>query len=110
MDQLFSGDQTIFDDHPGLADVRKNATLIKAFSDLRQSVVQQVVEGDRVAMHSILSGTNDGPIFGRPATGKRIEFQFLCVVHLENGRITAYNSALDWLTILTKLGLFNFAP
>ena len=110
LDQMFSGDQTVFDDHPGLADVRKNAMLIKAFSDLRQSVVQQIVEGDRVATHSILSGTNDGPIFGRPATGKSIDFPFLCIVQLENGRIISYSSALDWLKVLTGLGLFSFAP
>lgn len=110
LDRMFSGDGTVFDENPGLAEVKKNAALIRGFSDLAQTVVQQVVEGDKVATHSIMRGTNDGQLFGRPPTGKRIEFQFLSVVRLENDRIVAYNSAADWLAVLTQLGLFAMAP
>ena len=110
LDRVFSRDETVFDENPGLADVKKNAALVRGFSDLSQTIVQQVSEGDRVATHSILRGTNDGALFGRPATGKRIEFQFLYVVRVENARIVAYNSAVDWLAVLTQLGLFAVVP
>ena len=110
LDRMFSGDPTVFDDNAGLADVKKSSALIRAFPDLTQTVVQQVVEGDKVATHSIMRGTNDGALFGRSPTGKRIEFQFLSVVRVEHDRIVAYNSAVDWLAILTQLGLFAMAP
>ena len=47
---------------------------------------------------------------GRTPTGKRIEFQFLKVVRLENDRIVVHNTAVDWLAIPTQLGLFAMAP
>ena len=46
------------------------AGYMAAFSDLRVEVEEPIVSGNRSAQEWKITGTNDGELMGRPATGK----------------------------------------
>src|SRR2546423_4189388 len=48
-------------------------TFREGFPDLRGSVEDALMEGDRVAARVKVTGTHDGEFMGVPASGKRIE-------------------------------------
>lgn len=105
---VFSGDSSPLEAHPGLAALKQHLpSLRNAFPDLSAELTQQLVDGDRVATLLILRGTNDGPLFGFPPTGKPVRFQNLSICRVESGRIVQYNSESGWLPALRQLGLFG---
>jgi steroid delta-isomerase-like uncharacterized protein len=60
----------------GRAGVRERAAaLFTAFPDLRLERLELVVDGDRHADRWVLTGTHSGPLFGIPATGKRVRVE-----------------------------------
>jgi predicted ester cyclase len=43
------------------------------FPDIQSTLEETIAEGDRIVARSTMRGTHDGPFFGVPATGKKIE-------------------------------------
>jgi len=76
-----------------------------AFSDFRDTAEIIVAEGDRVAYLGTISGTNDGELFGFPATGKPMKVRGINFFRLENGQIVERWGQFDVLTLMTQLGL-----
>jgi predicted ester cyclase len=46
-----------------------------------------IAEGDTVILHWSMTGTHQGTILGRPATGKRVETTGTEIVRIKNGKI-----------------------
>jgi predicted ester cyclase len=102
---IFSGDSTPFDSHPGLASLKKAfPAMLVAFPDFRAELKQQLVEGDRVALHWVFRGTHLGDFYGIPATGKKVEFQNVSISRVVDGRIVNYNSEIGFLSALAQIG------
>jgi steroid delta-isomerase-like uncharacterized protein len=81
-----------------------------AFPDLKIAVEHQVVEGDRVANHIVVSGTHQGPFNGLPATGKTIRISGNNLMRFENGRIAELWGHLDAVGLMTQLGAIPAPP
>jgi predicted ester cyclase len=101
---VFAGETAPFDQHPGLHALRAAfPPMLRAFPDLSVELVQQLTDGDRVASHWIFRGTHSGDLYGIRPTGKAVEFQNIGICRVEGGRITQYNSALAWPTLLKQI-------
>jgi len=103
--RVFDGDLSVLDRHPGMTSLRQHFPSFKAaFPDIKAELQQTMVDGDRVAMHWILSGTHTGTLYGIPPTGKAVRMQNVSMARVEGDRIVQYNSEVGWLTALMQIG------
>jgi steroid delta-isomerase-like uncharacterized protein len=105
-----------FEDHPptrffdigrtGPASLQEAARKFRiAFSDFHDTSEQILAEGDRVAYLGTISGTNDGELFGFPATGRKMEVRGINFFRLKDGQIIERWGQFDVLTMMQQLGL-----
>jgi len=80
---------------------------ILAFPDVVMKVVHRVNMGDGwVLTECVWNGTNDGPYFGLPATGRSVKgLRGVTLARYDNGLITNLHIYFDNLTLLTQLGI-----
>ena len=77
----------------------------QAFPDGKITVVQEIAEGDLVAVLWVGSGTNTHEGNGLPATGKSGKIRGITIWRIVNGRIVEEWSEFDQLRLLKQLGL-----
>ena len=75
------------------------------FPDLAIEVEREVVEGDYVVQYGWISGTNSGPMMGRPATGRLARFAYMDMHRTADGRIVESWHVEDIAGMLGQLGL-----
>jgi steroid delta-isomerase-like uncharacterized protein len=109
----FWADDGVMDDVPfgkgvvGIDAVRKGVQeWLTAFPDMHsEQEGRSISVDDAVAYEWRLTGTNEGPYDGRPATGKRIEYRGLAVLEVNDERkIVRHTDYRDTFTILTQMG------
>ena len=76
-----------------------------AFPDLTLVNEDVLVAGDRVTVRSTFRGTQRGPLFGIPPTGKPVEAMAIDIHRIANGRIAETWHVEDWLSVFGQLGL-----
>jgi steroid delta-isomerase-like uncharacterized protein len=62
-------------------------TMHGAHPDLRFAIDDLVAEADRVVISWTLTGTNTGPLLGRPPTGEAVELSAIAIFRIDEGRI-----------------------
>jgi predicted ester cyclase len=77
---------------------------LQVFPDARDSVLDLVAEGDKVAARHGFRGTQRGPMGPYPPSGKVLEASYLAVYRLEGDRIVEAWAEWDNLHGLTQLG------
>ena len=101
---IFRGETTPFEQHPGLQALRTAfPPMLIAFPDFSAELVQQLVDGDRVATHWLFRGTHAGELYEIQPTGKSVQFQNLSICALQSGRIVQYNSEIGWMALLKQI-------
>lgn len=75
-----------------------------AFPDLRATVEDLVVSGDKVAARVTWTGTHTGRFLGIDPTGKRIRVSGLDLARLAGGKLTEHWGLVDVLEIARQLG------
>jgi steroid delta-isomerase-like uncharacterized protein len=63
------------------------ATMHGAHPDLRFTIDDLVVEGDRVVIRWTMNATNTGPLFGRPPTGQPVKLAAIVIFRIADGRL-----------------------
>lgn len=81
------------------------AASLAALPDLRLTVEEQLAEGDAVATRWSATGTQLGPLFGIPPTGRRVTATAIHIHHLRDGRMVDQWEQFDSLGVLGQLGL-----
>lgn len=76
-----------------------------AFPDLRYTVEELIVDGDRVAARFTLRGTHRGPFRGRAATGLTVEIGGSTHYRVAGGKITEVRVFADFLGLLRQIGV-----
>lgn len=77
----------------------------RAAPDLTYTVVDQVVEGDKVVSRYTVSGTHQGEFFGVPGTGNRIEMTGINIDRFdESGKLIEEWVEYDLLGAMKQLG------
>lgn len=104
-------------DEPSLREHLKDAVvaLRTAFPDLRFTLTEIIGEGEWVAAHSFMTGTNTGelrrPVLPPnapptiPATGRAVRIAHMHLIRFEDGRNTELWHVMDSLALLGQLGL-----
>ena len=81
------------------------AGLLAAFPDLRLTIEDQVVAGDKVATRWVAEGTNSGPFGSVPATGRRVRVDGLILDRVVDGRVVERWEQWDQAGMMQQLGL-----
>jgi predicted ester cyclase len=96
---------SVLDPHPGMESLRKVfPAFIKGLPDVTVELQQQISEGNKVASHWVFQGTHSGELYGIPPTGKKVRFQNLNIMHIEDGKVVQYNSEVGWLALFMQIG------
>ena len=96
----------------GLADLKEQYfdALVTAAPDRRSEDALLIAEGDRVVEVARYTGTHTGTWRSPngveiPATGKQVDFPFVGIFQVRDGKISAIRIHYDQLEVLTQLGL-----
>jgi steroid delta-isomerase-like uncharacterized protein len=76
-----------------------------AFPDFKLHVKEAVADGDHVAFHWTVTGTQKGEFQGMPASGKRIELSGMTLNRLRDGKVVSEHVYFDRLAMLEQLGV-----
>lgn len=84
-----------------------HATMRAAFPDIRIEILDQLTEGDRIAMRCSVEGTHQGrgPDLDLEPTGRRIAITGIWIARVEGGKIVEAWNNFDFLTLYQQLGL-----
>lgn len=83
------------------------AMLTELFVGLPDAVVtvdDTVAEGDKVGCRWSMEATHEGPLFGFPATGKRIRIWGLTFYRIAGGKVVEETGIGNTLSLLQQLG------
>jgi predicted ester cyclase len=78
-----------------------------AFPDLAIEIKDVVVQGNRTAVRSEISGTHRGAFLGRAATGRKLRIQAIDIHEFEGGKIVRTWHTEDWMTGLRQIGILE---
>lgn len=107
LDNVFAPDYVRHDPNPLLKDVGREENkqafmrLRNAFPDAQWKIEELLSDGDRVIGRWVFRGTQNGPFFNIPASGKEVTYPIMAIYRIENGLI-----AEDW-HIFHSIGLWQ---
>jgi predicted ester cyclase len=78
---------------------------VDGFPDLNHTIHEAIAEGEWVATRETLRGTNTGEFQGRPPTGKKVEFDGVCLWRFADGKLVEYRVDADLLGLNEQLGM-----
>ena len=76
----------------------------EAFPDAAETIEDILAEGDRVAVRHRFTGTQLGPLGGRPPLGRRMTAGYLAIYRLADGQVVEAWAEWDNLDGLVQLG------
>ena len=107
-DELLAEDCVFYTPAPiqGIAGWKQFATaFLTAFpEDLRVTIDELFVAGDKVAVRWTAQGTHKGPLRGIPPTGNQVTWVGIAFYGLSNGKITEVWGLNDALGIMQQIG------
>ncbi len=90
----------------GVEGVKQTMRMLReAFPDFRITANRMIAEGDYVAVHFTMSGTQNGPMMGAPASGKRFEIQGIDLVRFESGKAAEHWGYQEDISMMEQLGM-----
>jgi len=90
---------------PDKAGVRRLYMYIReAFPDFRAEIHWQLADGDRVTTYKTYHGTHEGPFLGIAPTHRKIHFESIDVMRVQNGKITDHWGVGNLLSLMQQIG------
>ena len=77
---------------------------VRAFPDLKFTVVDMVAEKDKVAVFWNISGTHQGEFQGIAPTGKKVSIDGITINQLADGKIMDSYASVDMWGMMQQLG------
>lgn len=92
-----------------VANMEADKATLSAFSDIKSTILELVVEGDTVVAHWKWQGIHSGTLqsLGLPATGKQIQFSGCSIYHFKEGKIFEQREYGDMLAFMMQLGVIS---
>jgi steroid delta-isomerase-like uncharacterized protein len=81
--------------------------VVTAIPDLHAAVQDIFAEGDKVVVRVVVTGTQQGPILGVPASGRHVQWDAIDVYHLQRGKISEEWAAEDFTAFLNDTGTYK---
>jgi steroid delta-isomerase-like uncharacterized protein len=109
MEQLVSSSSYSFHS-PGMSPINWNATkqfltaFWSAFPDLSHKIQDIMVEGDKVAVRVINTGTHKGEFLGIPPTDKKVSFVGVGFLTIRDSKIIEQWSVNDTMGLMQQIG------
>ena len=76
-----------------------------AYSDLKTTVVDVIVDGDKAAAIYHMTGTNTGDFMGMPATNKSFDIHGVDWMRFENGKSVEHWGFMEEMKMMMQLGM-----
>ena len=90
---------------PDKAGMRKLYTYMRvAFPDFHAEIHWQLADGDRVTTYKTYYGTHEGPILGVAPTHRKVHFETVDVMRVQNGKITDHWGVGNLLSLMQQIG------
>jgi predicted ester cyclase len=70
--------------------------LLRAFPDATMEIDEQLAERDLVATRKTLRGTHLGEIWDLPPTGNRVEWEFIDIFRIRDGKLVEHWTHMDF--------------
>jgi predicted ester cyclase len=83
------------------------AGVVAAFPDAHITIDDIFGQGDQVVVRVVVSGTQEGPILGIPASGRHVQWDGVDVYRLSQGKISNIWAGDDWTAILNDTGTYK---
>jgi predicted ester cyclase len=83
------------------------AGVVAAFPDAHITIDDIFGQGDQVVVRVVVSGTQQGPILGIPASGRHVQWDGVDVYRLSHGKISNIWAGDDWTAILNDTGTYR---
>jgi predicted ester cyclase len=83
------------------------ASVVAAFPDAHITIDDIFGQGDQVVVRVVVSGTQEGPILGIPASGRFVQWDGVDVYRLSDDKISNIWAGDDWTAILNDTGTFK---
>jgi len=77
----------------------------RGFPDRHFELLEERVDGDRIATVFHITGTHQGEFLGQPATGNVIDVRVMNFFRIEAGKIVAIEAFFNPLDLLRPIGL-----
>jgi steroid delta-isomerase-like uncharacterized protein len=75
------------------------------FPDMRMEPEDVLVDGDKAIARARMTGTHQGDFLGMPATGRRIDVQFIDIIRFsDDGLAREHWGVMDLMTMMQQLG------
>ena len=81
------------------------ATIRRGVPDLKVTIEDAIVQGDKAALRLMHHGTHSGKLFGFDPTGKPLAFRGFIMLRLRDGKVAERWGELDRLRILQQMGV-----
>jgi steroid delta-isomerase-like uncharacterized protein len=88
---------------PKTATVNFFGARLKGLPDLKVAIQASLADGDKAAASFLYEGTQQGPLFGVPPTGKRLSFTSCDIFRLSDGKIAEHWGMGDIAGVLAQL-------
>lgn len=96
---------TPLQDVQGIEGARQFAGMIRtAFPDSRETIEDQIAEGNKEVHRWIIRGTHKGEFMGIPATGKEVVVHGITIARIDDDKIVEEWSQFDVMGLLQQLG------
>ena len=76
----------------------------EGFPDLQYRATDRVVGAHTIVLECTATGTNTGPIRGRPPTHRRAEWRLMFMVQVAGGRVRSWKTYFDRVALWQQLG------
>ena len=108
-EELFADDFLDHTPQPGGTPDKSGArklyhALRAAFPDFHAIIHWQTADGDVVTTFKTYHGTHKGPFLGIPATGRKIQFETVDAMRVQNGKITEHWGVANLFSVMQQLG------
>jgi predicted ester cyclase len=81
--------------------------IVAAIPDLHANVQDIFGHGDEVVVRLVVTGTQEGPLLGIPATGRHLQWDAIDLYRLKGGKISQEWASEDLTAILNDTGTFK---
>jgi steroid delta-isomerase-like uncharacterized protein len=110
VDELFTANFSHHFNDPRLPPGREamkllGQSVVAGFPDVQATIEDLLAEGDKVVERTTARGTHTGDFNGVPASGKPVTWTEMHVYRFEGGKIAELWSEIDFLGLLTQLGV-----
>ena len=81
--------------------------VVTSIPDLRADVQDVIVQGDKVVVRLVVTGTHKGDLLGIPASGNAVRWDAVDVYRLQDGKIAEEWAAEDFTAFLRDTGAYK---